>query len=194
MRLKELKILLKIYFQTTRRINVGHYSNSQIAKLRIKILAKINKEIDIAIKNDALDDIFDKYGVTIEDNKLSIVITKRMKILVLGDLAGKLKDYQIAAKRKGIDPGNVEFIDYQQAKDLNAGRLKYSSEYSDIIIGPMPHKIEGMGDTTSLLALIEKNPNEYPKLIKAEANSKLKISITGFSDYLLRTRFYEAMA
>ena len=79
---------------------MGHYSNSQIAKLRIKILAKINKEIDIAIKNDALDDIFDKYGVTIEDNELSIVITKRMKILVLGDLAGKLKDYQIAAKKK----------------------------------------------------------------------------------------------
>jgi len=172
---------------------LGHYSTSQIATLRSKILSKINKEIDIAIKNAALDDIFTKYGVTIEENESSIVITNRMKILVLGELAGKLKDYQIAAKRKGIDPTNIEFIDYRQAKHLNAGRLKYSSEYSDIIIGPMPHKIEGMGDATSLLALIEKKPNEYPKLIKAEANNKLKITISGFSDYLLRTRFYETV-
>lgn len=170
------------------------YSQSQIIELRSRILAKINKEIDMAIKNDALEDIFDKYGVSIDDNSSSICITKRMKILVLGELAGKVKDYQMAAKKKGIDLDNIEFIDYESAKHLSAGRLQYSNEYSDIIYGPTPHKIEGMGDTSSLLALIEQHPDEYPKLIKAEANSKLKITISGFGDYLMKTRFYEAMS
>ena len=55
----------------------------------------------------------------------------------------------------------------------------------------MPHKIEGMGDTSSLITEIEKNPSEYPKLIKATSNGDLKFSITGFKNYILRTRFFE---
>jgi hypothetical protein len=51
-----------------------------------------------------------------------------------------------------------------------------------------------MGDISSLLSLIEEHPNQYPKLIKAYANNKLKITISGFADYLKKTRYYEAMA
>lgn len=170
-----------------------HYSTSQIIELKNKIIAKVNKEIEIAIRNNSLEEVFNKYGVFLEEDSPSYCVTKRMKILVLGELAGKVKDYQLAAKKKGIDMDNLEFIDYEAAKHLSASRLQYSNEYSDIIYGPTPHKIEGMGDTSSLLALIEQHPNEYPKLIKASANSKLKITITGFVDYLQKTRFYEAM-
>jgi len=173
---------------------VTRYSHIRIANLKSKISAKVNKEIDIAFKNDAIDEILDKYGVSIIDEESLVPINKRMKILVLGDLAGKVKDYQIAAKRKGIGHENIEFFGYEEAKHLNVGRLKYSTQYSDIVYGPTPHKVEGMGDTSSLLALIVKNPNEYPKLQKAAANSKLKISITAFRECLLKTRFYEAMS
>lgn len=40
----------------------------------------------------------------------------------------------------------------------------------------------------------QKHPTEYPKLIKAEANNKLKITISGFVEYLMKTRFYESMS
>jgi hypothetical protein len=173
---------------------VTYYSQRQIADFRSKILAKINFEIDIAIKNDFLEEFLEKYGISIENEEPQILVTKRMKILVLGGLAGKVKDYQVAAKRKGINPENIEFIDYQDAKNLNAERLRYSFEYSDIIYGPTPHKVKGMGDISSLLSLIEEHPNQYPKLIKAYANNKLKITISGFADYLKKTRYYEAMA
>lgn len=173
---------------------MARYSNSQVADLKSKIIAKITKEIDIAFKNETLDEIFEKYGVSIFEDESVIIVNRRMKILVLGELAGRVKDYQIAAKRKGIEPNNIEFIDYSSAKQFNASRLRFSNEYSDIIYGPTPHKLEGMGDTSSLLALIQKNPNEYPKLIKAEANNRLKISITGFGDYLLKTKFYGALS
>ena len=173
---------------------MARYSNSQLANLKSKIIAKINKEIDIAFKNETLDEIFNKYGVSILDEESIITVNRRMKILVLGELAGRVKDYQIAAKRKGIELDNIEFIDYSSAKQFNASRLRFSNEYSDIIYGPTPHKLEGMGDASSLLNLILKNPNEFPKLIKAEANRKLKISISGFGDYLLKTKFYEALS
>lgn len=169
-------------------------SYSQLANLKSKIIAKIAREIDVAFQNETLEEIMDKYGVSIHDKESIITVNRRMKILVLGELAGKVKDYQIAAKRKGIQLANIEFVDYRGAKQFNVNRLRFSNEYSDIIYGPTPHKLEGMGDTSSLLTLIQKNPNEYPKLIKAEANSKLKISISGFGDYLLKTKFYEALS
>ena len=154
-------------------------------------MKKINAEIALALKNDSIDEILEKYGVEVEETQYFSGVTRRSKILVLGQLSGKIKDYQFAAKKLGIKEDNLEFIEYAEAKHLNAERLRYSNEYSDIICGPIPHKIEGMGDTSSLIAEIENNPSEYPKLIKAVASKSLKFSINGFRDCILRTRFFE---
>ena len=99
-------------------------------------------------------------------------------------------------KKFGINPDNIEFMDYEESKRLDARRLEYSNDYSDIIYGPTPHKISEMGDTSCLLALIENNPMKYPRLIRSKTNStdgRLKISISGFKDYLKRTFYYETL-
>ena len=167
------------------------YSQSQITDLRAKIIRKINAEIALALKNDAIDELLEKYGVELEEISYQSGVTRRSKILVLGQLSGKLKDYQLAAKKLGVREDNLEFVDYDGAKHLSAERLRYSCEYSDIICGPIPHKVEGMGDTSSFIAEMERNPSEYPKLIKATANESLKFSISGFKEYILKTRFFE---
>ncbi len=167
------------------------YSQSQITDLRTKIIRKINAEIALAIKNDTVDELLEKYGVELDEVIYQSGVTRRSKILVLGQLSGKIRDYQMAAKKLGVKEDNLEFIDYTGAKHLNAERLRYSSEYSDIICGPIPHKVEGMGDTSSFIAEMEKNPSEYPKLIKAIANDSLKFSVSGFKEYILKTRFFE---
>lgn len=157
-------------------------------------MAKINKEISIAVKNGTFEEILERFGISLLDEPVMAVNTRKMKILVLGELAGKLKEYQLVAKKSGINQDNIEFINYVEAKKLNASRLQYSNEYSDIICGPIPHKIEGMGDTSSLLALMENNPSKYPKLQKATANSALKITITRFRELLFKTRYFEALS
>lgn len=167
------------------------YSKSQIADLKAKLMRKISAELDLAVKNDEVEDFLNKYCLEIEEIPYYSGVTRRSKILVLGQLSGKTKDYLMAAKKLGVDSENLKIVDYSEAKRLNVERLRYSSEYSDVICGPIPHKVEGMGDTSSLLAKIEKNPSEYPKLIKAEANQKLKFSLTGFKNCLLKTRFFE---
>lgn len=167
------------------------YSQSQIADLKSKIIRKINTEIALALKNDTMDELLKKYSVEMEEIQYLSGVTRRSKILVLGQLSGKIKNYQITAKKLGIKEENLEFVDYIGVKHLNVERLRYSSEYSDIICGPIPHKVQGMGDTSSFIAELEKNPSQYPKLIKANANGSLKFSITGFKDYILRTRFFE---
>lgn len=135
--------------------------------------------------------MLEKYGVDIEEIPYFSGVTRRSKILVLGQLSEKIKDYQIVVMKLGIKEENLEFIDYNGTKHLSVERLRYSNEYSDIICGPIPHKVEGMGDASSFISEMEKNPSEYPKLIKATANESLKFSITGFKNYMLRTRFFE---
>lgn len=170
---------------------VNTYSQSQISDLKSKIMRKINAEITLTLNNCALNEILEKYGVEIEETQYFSSVTRRSKILVLGQLSGKVKDYQVVAKKLGVKEDNLEFVDYVGAKHLSVERLSYSNEYSDIICGPVPHKIEGMGDTSSLIVEIEMNPSEYPKLIKAVVNDSLKFSISGFKEYILRTRFFE---
>lgn len=157
----------------------------------MKIIGKIDIEISLALKNGTINDLLEKYGVDIEEIPYFSGVTRRSKILVLGQLSEKIKDYQIVAMKLGIKEENLEFIDYNGTKHLSIERLRYSNEYSDTICGPIPHKVEGMGDASSFISEMEKNPSEYPKLIKATANESLKFSITGFKNYMLRTRFFE---
>ena len=172
------------------------YSISEFAAIKAKIFAKVAKELELANKNDEMDEVLDKYGVVLEAEERMPINTRTHRILVIGELAGSRKDYQIAAKKMDINPDNIEFMDYEESKRLDARRLEYSNDYSDIIYGPTPHKINEMGDTSSLLALIENNPMKYPRLIRSKTNStdgRLKITISGFKDYLKRTFYYETL-
>lgn len=169
------------------------YSQSQITSLKAKIIRRINAEIALAIKNDTIDELLEKYGVELDEISYQSGVTRRSKILVLGQLSGKLKDYQLAAKKLGVKEDNLEFVDYDGAKHLRSERLRYSCVYSDIICGPMPHKVEGMGDTSSLIVEMERNPSEFPKMTKATVNDNLKFSISGFKECILKTRFFEAI-
>lgn len=48
-----------------------------------------------------------------------------------------------------------------------------------------------MGDVSSLLAIMKREPNKYPKVIVDTANSALKLSINSFKQALLNTRLLE---
>lgn len=171
-------------------------SISEKAKIKSKVFAKISNELDIAIRDDELSEFLDKYGIVLEAEERLPINTRLAKILVFGQLAGSKKDYQITAKKFGINPDNIEFLEYDEAKRFPSERLRNSTQYSDIIYGPAPHKCTEMGDTSSLLEEIRQRPMEYPRLIEAKSNTKgtnLKISISTFKDCLAKTFYYESM-
>lgn len=176
-----------------KRNNIVEYSISQLSEIKSKIFAKIAREIELANKNDEMQALFDKYGIYFEEEAMQ-VDTRTMKVLVLGALAGRVKDYKLAVKKMDINPDNVEFIDTYDDKRFNVAKLEYSMEYSDIIYGPNPHKQVGMGDTNSFLAEMKRNPERYPRVIEAVSNDKLKITISGFKKALSSTRFFETLS
>lgn len=168
------------------------YSQAQIGKILQKIIAKASHELQVAALHDNVDEVMEKYGITFEEEAMP-VNPRTSKILILGALAGKVSDYQLAAKKIGVSPDNLEFVsDYHELKHFSAGVLRNSLKYSDIIYGPSPHKMKEMGDTSSLLAEMQKEPQCYPRLTKAVANKKLKITITNFKNALSNTRYLES--
>ena len=167
------------------------YSMRQIQMIVQKIIAKVQHELEIAQQNDSVEEVMEKYGVTLDENPVQVT-PKTSKILVLGALAGKKDNYSLAAKKMNILPENIEFIyDYEKLTHFNAAKLRNSLVYSDIICGPMPHSIENKNGS-SLIAEIRNNPAEYPRLITAEAKSALKLSINSFRNALTKTRYFEA--
>lgn len=174
-------------------VNKVSYSVSERANIIAKALKVFRNRLENAIDSDSLNDFLNKLGIELDEtvNPAYASYNRRTKILVLGALAGKKKDYTICAKRLGIDEQNLEFHDYEEMKTFNTEKLRYSSAYSDIICGPMPHKIAGIGDYTSFITLLKDNPGEYPKVYIATANESIKLSINNFKLGILETRYKE---
>ena len=112
---------------------------------------------------------------------------KRTKILIIGSLNGSKNEYINCAKKYNINEDNLDFFNYSEIKNYGVEKLRYSSKYSDIICGSIPHKIKGMGDVSSFIAEIKNHPEEYPKLY----NAVEKLSITKFKDALKKSRYFQ---
>ena len=169
------------------------YSIAQKAKIKSKVLAKISMEFSYADSDEDISEIMDKYGIHLEEEP-AYVNTRQMKILVFGALAGKVNDYKMAARKLGISDDCVVFEkDYEKLSRYDVSRLENSMQYSDIIVGPNPHKQTNINGYSSMLSMIKSNPSKYPRLIESHANQALKITIRNFREALLSTRFVEAL-
>ena len=169
------------------------YTLGQLSKIKQKIISKLSSELDLANEEGNVQDVLDKYGIVFEEDYVP-VNTRTMKVLVVGALAGSLKDYQIQAKKIGVDPDNIEFeCDYDKLKRFDANRLKDSFEYSDIIYGPNPHKQVNTDGFSSMLSMFKETPERFPRVIVAGDSHGLKISISVFKECFLKTRYFESL-
>lgn len=170
------------------------YSMQQISAIKTAAMSAFRQRLDDAISADSVEDFLELLGIELQNsNPAYSSYNRRTKIYVLGELSGKKKDYIMAAKKLDISQENLEFYDYEDMKSFNSEKLRYSQAVSDIICGPVPHKIKGIGDANSLLSLIESRPQEYPKIYRASANRSLKLSVNSFKQGLIQTRFREKM-
>ena len=148
----------------------------------------LRNQLNLAIDSDTLDDFLASLHIELEEtNPAYSLYDRRTKILVFGALCGTKRDYIMAARKLGISDDNLEFVEYNETKTYNIEKLRYSSQYSDIICGPMPHKIEGIGDNSSFVDLLKSSPEQYPKMY----NAVDKLSINVFKQALIQTRFIE---
>lgn len=110
--------------------------------------------------------------------------------MVLGDLAGKRKDYEKKAKQYGFEAENFEFLsDYDKITNIGIERLRYSNRYSDIICGPIPHNVRGAA-SENVITEIKENQDQFPHLHEAKINGKLKLTVSVFEKLIQKTKLY----
>lgn len=169
------------------------YSIAQKSKIKREILNKVSLKLNFA-DDDMLDELMEQFGVHLDEDCV-YVDTRQMKILVLGSLAGNVDNYRAAAKQMDVTKNNIVFEgDYGKLHGFNVERLRNSAVYSDIIYGPTPHKMTNIKGFNSALEMMKADPSNFPRVIEATANGVLKISMSGFKNALLRTRYLEALS
>ena len=171
----------------------SNYTIGDESKIKALMHQKVEKDFLYAKRFNLLDELMEKYEIVLDAKEEIAVDPYRCRILVIGALSCKLKDYQIRAKKLGFDINRIEFIDYVEAKSLDTEKFRNSQLYSDIIYGPVPHKLKGIGESSSFRQEMKDHPEEYPRVVDAKDNSNeasLKISITAFENCLKKTRYY----
>ena len=164
--------------------------NYTLTELLEQIYIKLTREVTNAYYNNEINDIMLKYDLL----KSEINIEKYdrdAKILVLGALSCNKNDLLKKAKCLGIRKDQIEFgPDYMQLHNFNYEKLRNNSAYSDILVGPVPHKGKGIDGYSSFIAMVESNPEEFPNIIKLDSSNELKITKNTFEKALVKTKLY----
>lgn len=164
----------------------------ELGNLSQKLLARINHDLYMENQNDCVDIFLKKLGYNdFIEEKNAPYNTKNAKILIIGECQIKKEYIMAISKKLGILPKNIEIIDdYEKITNIDFSRFEYNDNYSDIIVGPCPHKARGIGDHSSFIRMIEHDPEKYPKLIRAMSGEELKITKKSIEIALKQTRQY----
>ena len=126
-----------------------------------KTLEKVRIEIMNANRMGTLDLVLSKYGM----ETASPITSTRQKsgdtILVLGNLNISKEDLNNLFRRYKVSSKNFEFVEYDDVTNYNFVKLIANTAYTDIFVGPVPHKAAGIGNASSVIAYLQ-NSDEIP--------------------------------
>ncbi len=167
----------------------------QLQNLINEIFNKIQLEIFHGNASDELDEVLKRYNLSsfVEEVIPTCEFYKNnprsAKILILSAIVPPMDKWRLNAKKKfGIDGDRIEFQEVKQNFDF--GRLRNTSAYSDIFVGPLPHKGVGIGDNTSFLAAATNHPEEFPRVHRMQdSNGTLIASQSAFERCLEKSNF-----
>jgi hypothetical protein len=167
------------------------YNNKELISIIDDVTSIISKKIYNSNAQGVLEDYLESIDLkhVIEKTEhYNYVIPNRSKIMILAYQLNK-DILTLEAKKQGFDPKRFDFVEFHTGFDIR--NLEYSQIYTDILIGPIPHKMINLGSETSLIAAIENHPEKYPKLHKlSNSSGELKVTKNAFVETLYKTVFF----
>ena len=165
----------------------------ELEKIIDDLTAKITDEVRMANRTGLLEEVLEKYDYHIEEQVTSWLYNDSSKVIVIGQTNMKEKDIRDCIKSFGLDYKRFEFyLDYKKLPQYNfISKLEYNDRYSDVMVCATPHSMAGVSEASSLIAMIEHNQSNYPKLTRiTEENGTLKFTKSGLKKALLKTNIY----
>ncbi len=110
-------------------------------------------------------------------------LQKDGKIIVIGQSEVEKGKLAAVAKNLGIAKDRFEFfLNYEDAKSFDFKKTQWSSKYSYILVGQMPHSGNAKGDFSSVITALESQEG-YPPVVRMGTNG-LKITKSSFRSTL----------
>lgn len=164
----------------------------ELEELINDIQIKISEEISLANRNGCLDEVLKKYDYGQEEKYYPYVDVSRGKILLLGYSEVSINDIYGICKGYGIEKKDIDIMtEYDKLPHFQCDNLRCSNKYSDIFIGPLPHKMSGIGKHSSLLSMIEEKPDDFGKLYTFNDSGVLKITKESLKKAIINSRKYK---
>ncbi len=169
---------------------MAHLTVQELSDLCDKMMERMGIELLPAItkanREDTLDALLASLGMADllgeEEARDQALVGK---IIVIGKSAVKVEKLKSIARKKGFDPDRFEFqLDYNRLKHFDFGKIRGTMGYVAVLAGPMPHKTPGAEEASSFIARVERNPDDYPPLIRLQAGNDLKITNNSFKHAL----------
>lgn len=116
-----------------------------------------------------------------EKNNNGYVQLTNKKILVLGEASISANDVIKTITSFGILKDRIELHLGYKPNGLNIDKIKYCLDYSMVLVGPMPHSMEGKAEYSSIISRMEKEAG-FPPVKRLMAGNELKITKTSIKD------------
>lgn len=159
--------------------------------LEDKVLEKVARELEISNRTNELEDYLRKIGCSEFVTEHNTEYTHNAKIVIIGESAIDVKEIESVAKKNGINPKRLELcLYYEKIKSIDMRRFEYNCNYSDIIFGPVPHKMVGIDGNSGAIAMIKNISKAYPKLNLASDGNSLKITKKSLDNCFKNTQYY----
>lgn len=166
-------------------------SDLEIKDLETLVLQKVVRELQNANRTNELEKYLRKIDCSEFIVEHNTEYTHNAKIVIIGESAIDVKEIESVAKKNGINPKRLELcLNYEKIKSLDIRRFEYNCNYSDIIFGPVPHKMVGIEDNSGAIAMIKNNTKAYPKLNLASDGNSLKITKKSLDYCFKNTQYY----
>ena len=102
-------------------------------------------------------------------------------IIVIGYSDVEEKVLSAVAKGAGIGKERIKvYLNFEDPKTFDFKKTQWSTKYSCILVGPMPHSGKAKGDYSSVITALE-SQDGYPPVVRMGAND-LKITKSSFRD------------
>lgn len=149
-----------------------------------KLYNLVSEQVYTANRKQEMMRIYNSYGIISKPDSLPF-FADEAKILVLGDSEISVDDMKKEIIEEGLNIDRFELDLEFKSADRDLDKIKDNPNYIFVCIGPLPHKMKGIEDSTSAITKIRSEPNRYPRLLEIRSNSgDLKITKSSFKNTL----------
>lgn len=163
---------------------MGKLSIEELNDFLEELFDRLKQEARLYNQQSEFDTFLERYQFEKSYSTQGHLYSDNAKVLILGVRNGGLKAKDInGIFKKAKLKDRYEIVEYDDLTNFDISTLENSTQYTDVFIGAVPHKMRGIGDTDNpVQTLIDGSEAIYPKIHKLMAGSELKITKKNLTD------------